>query len=427
MRLGGRLQAAIDILAEFERGERPVADVLGDWGAAHRFAGSGDRAAIGNLVHDALRRRRSAAAMLGADTARAAVLGAFLIEHHMTPEALDAALDGDRFAPQPLSAGERQAVAGFVPENLPDAVRADVPDWCVPQLAASFGEAWPREAAALASRPPLDLRVNRLKAGRDEVLAALAGHGARAAELSPDGVRIAPVEGHGRHPNLAADPAFRDGLFEVQDEGSQLAALFAACGNPAQILDYCAGAGGKTLALSALLGNRGQIFAHDADRRRLRPIRERLLRAGCRNVQLADSAAALGQLAGRMDLVLVDAPCTGSGTWRRRPDSKWRLTPEQLALRMAEQDAILAASASFVRPGGWLAYVTCSLFAAENEERIDAFRAGNGEFSAVAPDQLLARTGIPAERVHRRRGALALSPLGSGTDGFFIAVLARAA
>src|SRR5690606_5792063 len=163
-----------------------------------------------------------------------------------------------------------------------------------------------------------------------------------------DGIRIPPIEGDGRHPNVQAEPAFQKGWFEVQDEGSQLVALLAGAAAGMQVLDYCAGAGGKSLALSSAMGNRGQIFAHDAEKQRLAPIFERIRRADARNVQVVAKSAELEPLAGRMDIVLVDAPCTGSGTWRRRPDAKWRLTGRQLDVRRAEQAAILDAAARFV-------------------------------------------------------------------------------
>src|SRR6185312_3100974 len=182
-----------------------------------------------------------------------------------------------------------------------------------------------------------------------------------------EGIRMPPIEGAGRHPNVQAGPGFQKGWFEIQDEGSQIVADLAVAGGGAQVLDFCAGAGGKALALSAAMKNHGQIFAHDADKSRLAPIFGRLKRAGSRNVQVIQPAALSG-LEGLMDLVLVDAPCTGSGTWRRRPDSKWRLSDRQLDQRKTEQAAILEDARRFVKPGGRLAYVTCSVFSEENAD-----------------------------------------------------------
>ena len=427
MRLGGRLAAAIEVLGDIQVRHRPAADALRDWGLSHRFAGAGDRAAIGNIVYDALRRARSAAFMLGSEGPRAQAFGAVLLEWGESAQSLNAALEGDRFAPPPLDAAELAALAANDLAGAPDAVRADVPDWCAGRFAEQFGDDWVEEGRALSARPPLDLRVNTLKSDREAVLAELSGTGAAPTSLAPDGIRLPPIEGGGRHPNVQAEPAFQKGWFEVQDEGSQVAALLAGAEPGMQVLDYCAGAGGKTLALSAGMDNRGQIFAYDSDKQRLAPIFDRLQRAGCRNVQAMARPAELEPLAGRMDLVLIDAPCTGSGTWRRRPDAKWRLSERQLETRMAEQDAILATAGRFVRPGGRLVYVTCSVFPQENRERFAGFLAANTAFDAADHAKLFeehfpGRSGVAR---FAPDAGLSLSPSRSGTDGFFVAVATR--
>ena len=427
MRLGGRLAAAIDVLDDIERRHRPAADALKDWGLSHRFAGSADRAAIGNVVYDALRRKRSAGWLLDAETPRGLAFGALLLEWGMDEAALDRALDGDRFAPQPLDAAERAALSARDLADAPAAVLADCPDWCVPLAEEAFGADWVAELAALAGRPPLDLRVNTLASTPQKVLAELKEAGAAPAGMLAEALRIAPVEGGGRHPNVQAEPAFQKGWFEVQDLGSQVAAALAGARGAMQVLDYCAGTGGKALALAAAMENHGQIFAHDADKQRLAPIFDRLRRAGARNVQAIAGEAGLSPLEGRMDLVLVDAPCTGSGTWRRRPDAKWRLGERQLDVRVAEQAAILQAAAAYVRPGGRLVYVTCSIFPAENARRIEAFLAANRAFAAVEPAALWrARLGdAPLARL--AGGGLVMTPARTGTDGFFVAVMERGA
>jgi len=289
MRLGGRLAAAIEVLEDIGRRHRPVADALRDWGLSHRFAGGGDRAAIGNIVYDALRRKRSAGWLLGEDTPRAIGFGALLLEWGQTAQSLNDALDGDRFAPPLLSDSELKAAAGRRPADAPDAVRADIPDWCVPLFGQAFGDAWVAEGSALAARPPLDLRVNTLQADRGKVLAELNGTGAAAANIAAQGIRIPPIDGDGRHPNVQAEPAFQKGWFEVQDEGSQIVATLAGAEAGMQVLDYCAGAGGKTLALSAEMDNRGQVFAHDAEKARLAPIFDRIRRSENRNIQIVRS------------------------------------------------------------------------------------------------------------------------------------------
>lgn len=426
MRLGGRLAAAIEILDDIEARDSPAADALKEWGLAHRFAGAGDRAAIGNIVHDALRRKRAAGWLLDADTSRARAIGALVLEWGMDGAEIARALEDDRFAPARLSAAELHLLGSRRLEDAPDPVRADCPDWCVPLAEEAFGEAWVQELAGLATRPPLDLRVNTLASTREEVLAALEGTGAAACALAAAGLRIPPVAGSGRHPNLQTGPAFTNGWFEIQDEGSQLAAALAGAQAGMQVLDYCAGAGGKTLAMSAAMENSGQIFAHDADRRRLTPIFERLRRAGSRNVQVVARQADLQTLAGRMDLVLVDAPCTGSGTWRRRPDTKWRLSSTQLETRRAEQATILEHAAAFVKPGGRIAYVTCSIFPDENGHQIETFLATDPDFSPIAPEGLWqAATGESGKRVRFAGGGIVMSPAGTDTDGFFFAAMQR--
>ncbi|WP_127519741.1 RsmB/NOP family class I SAM-dependent RNA methyltransferase [Mesorhizobium sp. Z1-4] len=427
MRLGGRLAAAIEILADIEARYRPAAEALKDWGLSHRFAGSGDRAAIGNIVYDALRRKRSAAWLFDSDAPRHLAFGAVILEMSETAESVNAAIDGDRFAPDPLSADEQSLVSVRLASTPPDEVRADSPDWCRQHLEAAFGEAWVEEAAALSDRPPLDLRVNTLKSDRDKLLRIFARQRAQAAQLAPNAIRIPPVAGAGRHPNVQAEPAFQKGWFEVQDQGSQIAAQLTGAAPGMRVLDFCAGAGGKTLAMSAAMENTGQIHAFDAEKQRLAPIFERLKRAGSRNVQATPDRSALKPLHGSMDIVLVDAPCTGSGTWRRRPDAKWRLTEKQLEQRMAEQSAILDDAGSFVRPGGTLVYVTCSVFDEENGKQAAAFRDRNRNFEnadAVAAWQA-SLPAIPVPPLADRAGGIRMTPHSSDTDGFYVAILKR--
>ncbi|ORE96905.1 RsmB/NOP family class I SAM-dependent RNA methyltransferase [Aurantimonas sp. 22II-16-19i] len=433
MRLGGRLAAAIEVLEDMEARRRPVADALKDWGLSHRFAGSGDRAAIGNLVYDALRRKRSFGFRMGDDGAAALVFSAAIEGLGMTPDALAAALEGDRFAPAMPTQGQLQRFLAADLSEAPAAVAADVPDWLGERLAASLGEGWAGEAAALGERPPLDLRVNTLKADRDKVVKALAPFDARPGDLPPQAVRIAAIAGSGRHPNVQIEAGFQKGWFEIQDEGSQLAALLAGAAPGEQVLDLCAGAGGKSLALAAMMENSGQVHAADSDRHRLAPIHERLSRAGARNVQVHDPREDMAGLFGRMDLVLVDAPCTGSGTWRRRPDAKWRLSETALSKRLEEQDAVLDRAVRFVRPGGRLAYVTCSLLAEENAARIAACLERHPDKGFVVADagarwDAMVPGGAGRCRIETLAGGtvLTMTPRLTGTDGFFFALLERA-
>ncbi len=428
MRLGGRLAAAIEVLEDIERRHRPAADALKDWGLSHRFAGAGDRAAIGNIVYDGLRRKRSAGWLLGDDTPRAIGFGALLLEWRETAQSLNQTLDGDKFAPSPLTADELSAIAARDLKDAPDAVRADCPEWCAPLLERAFGDEWVGEGADLAARPPLDLRANTLKSSRAKVLEELAETGAAPTMLAANGIRIAPIDGSGRHPNVQAEPAFQKGWFEVQDEGSQIAAELAGAKPGMQVLDYCAGAGGKTLALSAAMENRGQIFAHDSEKGRLAPIFDRIRRSENRNVQVVTKPGELAGLQDHMDIVLIDAPCTGSGTWRRRPDAKWRLTQRQLDVRKGEQAAILETAKAYVKPGGLIVYITCSVFDEENRDQVEAFLARETDFAPVDHAELW-QNGFPgktdAARIDKAMG-ISLTPARSGTDGFFFAAMRRA-
>ena len=241
-----------------------------------------------------------------------------------------------------------------------------------------------------------------------------------------------PLAEDGRSASLAGEPAYLKGLVEIQDEGSQLAALLAAAAPGEQVLDLCAGGGGKTLALAAAMDNRGQIYA---ERPRRRAASGRCMRGwsapGTRNVQVRTPRRGqdvLADLEGHCDLVLVDAPCTGTGTWRRNPDAKWRIRPGALEQRLKEQDEVLESAALYVKPGGRLVYITCSLLPAENEERIAAFLARHTDFSAIGAEALATAAGLPElTRFSAPQGTgLRLSPLTSGTDGFFIAGLRRA-
>ena len=426
-----RLSAAIEVVAEIEARRRPAADALKDWGLAHRFAGSGDRAAIAGLVYDALRRRASSAHMMSEGTPRAIVLGMLRLERKLDPDAIGRLADGARFAPAPLSDGERARLAATDLAGAPPWVAGDYPEWLDPYLARVFGDERAAEGAALASRAPLDLRVNAIKSGREEAAAALAELAPVPTRWSPFGLRIA-LAAEAKAPAIHAEPAFIKGLVEVQDEGSQLAALLAAARPGEQVVDLCAGAGGKTLALAAMMENHGQLYATDTDKRRLAPIHERLARSGARNVQVRTPKSIgneLADLAGRADLVLVDAPCTGIGTWRRNPDAKWRVRPGALALRTKEQAAALERAAALVKPGGRIAYVTCSLIAEENGDQVRALLTRQGDFAPMPPSQVVTALG---ERAYLFRRAaliseegLLMTPRRTDTDGFYVSLLVR--
>lgn len=380
-----RVAAAIGVLEEWRGGGVPLDRVLASWGRSNRYAGSGDRRAIADLVYDACRCWRSAAWAAGMpEGPRAALIGLCRLDG-LDPDSL---FTGERHAPPRLGAEERSP---RVLDEAPEAVHLDIADWMLPRLGHV-----PREALLLMrERAPLDLRVNTLRSTREDAIARLAEDGIAAvpAPLSPTAIRV--TDGARR---VAGSRAYADGVVEVMDAASQAVADLCNAQPGETVIDWCAGAGGKTLALAASMQNRGRLIAHDADPRRLAQLTPRARRAGAL-VEIADGAMPLA------DVVLVDAPCSGSGTWRRNPETKWRLTEEDLAAFAARQQAILNAAAAHVRPDGRLVYATCSLFTEENGAVIASFLSERPEFAAAG-------------------AALTLTPCDGG-DGFFSTVLIR--
>ena len=428
-----RLSAAIEVFADIEARRRPAAEALKDWGLAHRFAGSGDRAAIAGLVYDALRRKTSSASLMGEATPRAVLIGMLHRERGLDVAAIEALCSGARYAPAPLTEAERAALVGATLGDAPAHIEGDYPEWLDPYLARVFGDERAAEGVALASRAPLDLRVNTLAGTREDALPELAHLGAEPARWSPVGLRIR-LAADAKSPAIHAEPLFLKGRIEIQDEGSQLAALLAGAKPGEQVVDLCAGAGGKTLALAAAMENRGQIYATDTDKRRLVAIHDRLARAGARNVQVRTPKSVgneLADLAGRADLVLIDAPCTGIGTWRRNPDAKWRIRPGALAERIKQQDAVLESAVALLKPGGRIAYITCSVLAEENGDRVRAFIGRHGDFSVEKPGNVINSLGdrayLFARAVLISEEGLLMTPRRTDTDGFFVSMLRHSA
>ncbi len=424
MRDAGRLAAAIDVLTEIETRHRPVRLALKAWGDASRYAGAKDRAFVSGLVLDALRRRRSLAWRMGDDSPRAAVLGVAALEWGWPLDRLGEAAGEEPHGPGALTDAEQAALQA--PRDLADApapIRGDYPDWLDASLARAFGDDRAEEAHALAERAPVDLRANRLKTGPGKAITALRPLPVHATGVLPEALRIDAPRADERAAAVEAMPAFVKGWVEVQDLGSQIAAASAGEVKGKQVLDLCAGGGGKTLALAGAMENTGQIYAYDSDARRLTDTIRRAERAGVRNLQVRTPAKPdpLKGLDQRMDVVFVDAPCSGTGSWRRHPDTKWRLTPEALTRRLADQDLVLDQATAFAKPGGRIVYVTCSVLPEEDEDRVAAFLERHPDFAArpATDDPALTKWLTPD-------GFLRLSPRTAGTDGFFVAVLEKA-
>lgn len=368
---------------------------------------------------------------MGADTPRAVLIGSLRLQQGLADASIAALFSGERFAPEPLSDDERARLKAGTLQDAPPAVAGDAPPFVLPELTAALGDDLIPELKALARRAPLDIRVNALRGSREDVMPALAAFGAAPTPHAPQGLRI-PIGADGRGPALHVEAEFLEGWYEIQDEGSQLAALLAAPRPGETIVDLCAGGGGKTLAIAAETRNGARLIATDGDPRRLAPIHERLRRSGAvAEVRTPRGGKAradvLEDLDGRVDRVVVDAPCTGSGTWRRNPDAKWRLRPGSLALRTAEQAQVLDRAARLVRPGGRIIYITCSLLPAENDAAVAGLLSRwRGRFDAVPSEDVLA-AGPASLRAAVRITAhgVQMSPLRTGTDGFYVAMIAR--
>ena len=426
-----RISAAIEVLADMEAKRRPASEALKDWGLTHRFAGSGDRAAIAAHVYDTLRRKASCAYVMQAETPRALVLASLRL-NGQSIEDVSALCSGERFAPEPLTASERQALETIdLSEALPP-VQGDYPAWLDSALFEAFGEGRVAEVQAMTARAPVDLRVNTLLSSREDAMAALAHLNPQPTLYSPIGLRIAPRP-DGRPVSVQAEPAFQNGLVEVHDEGSQLAALLSRVKAGETVIDLCAGGGGKTLALAALMRNQGKLLATDQDKRRLAPIFDRLRRAGVTNVDVRSPVTRhdepLADMVGRTDCVLIDAPCTGTGTWRRNPDAKWRMRPASFADRQKDQAHVLDRAAGLVKIGGRIVYVTCSLLPAENDGAIEGFLSRHEGFVLETPEDTarMAGLGILAQFRSLRGFGLQMTPKRCATDGFFVSLLHRRA
>ncbi len=379
----------------------PAEAALTRWARASRFAGSGDREAVRDLVYDAIRQRRSAAALGGAPddgrpvTGRALILGCLRAAGQPLPDWTD-----QRHAPDPLSPAEAARLAA-PPPDMPRAAGLDIPDWLLPHFDQALGARADEVLSLMRTRAPVCLRANAARITAPALAARLADEGVQAGPhpLAPMALHV--TAGARR---LRATRAFADGLFELQDAASQAvaervaAAILSDLPAGARVLDFCAGGGGKALALAA----RGlSVTAHDADPRRMRDLPVRAARAGADIALTPDPAAGAPWPA-----ILADVPCSGSGSWRRAPEAKWTLTPDALAGLTAQQDAILKRAAALLAPGGVLGYATCSLLRAENEDRITALSAALPGWACI--DQMR------------------LDPLDGG-DGFFLALLRKPA
>jgi len=403
-------EAALREMLEFAA---PADQTLSRYFRNHRELGQRDRAFVAEAAFAVLRRRRSLEAAAGSAAADGLLVAALLRVLGLSGRALEGLADPELV----------RRIRAAASDALPDAVRADLPDWLWQRLETAHGrdEAM-RIAQGLLNPAPLDLRANLARSGRDEVIGRLKKDGIECAATpySPAGVRLAGKPAINHH------ELFRKGLIEVQDEGSQLLAWLTAPRRGEMVADYCAGAGGKTLALAMLMRGSGRIYAMDVSAKRLAALAPRAARAQMSNIHpvalSGDNDARAKRLAGKLDRVLVDAPCSGFGTLRRNPDLKWRHGADAVAELAQKQRGILKAAARLVKPGGRLVYATCSILHDENEAVADGFAAAHSEFKPVSCASLLAAHKIALDTGERLR----IWPHVHHTDGFFAAAFERA-
>lgn len=435
-----RVAAVIELLegvdAALEQDGPAMDMILRRYFAARRYAGSKDRAAISDDLYDLMRHRAELLWALqvvqaGRPGPRLQVIAKLAYRDRQPLDVIETLFSGEGHAPEALTDAEREVIPRLndLDKTPPEVVVAECPRWLEDSFRRRFGGAFVNELAALMERAPLCLRVNRLRATLEAAEEALAAEGikTRRAAFAPDALVL---EGN---PRLDDTALIRDGWVEIQDEGSQVAAMLVGAEPRQQLADLCAGAGGKTLALAAAMDNTGQIYAFDSDGKRLSHLKDRMKRANVRNVQIhrlphagAKRDAILAGFADRMDRVVLDVPCSGSGTWRRSPELRWRLHEQRLNELISLQGRLLKEGADLVKVGGRLVYITCSLLMEEGEDRVMTFLSRRADFRLVPYMEVWPEgPGIAPETAAENRDCLLLTPAAHGTDGFFVAVMER--
>ncbi len=439
MQPAARLAAVIELLTEVEADmmarKAPADVIVGNYFRARRYAGSKDRRFISDMVYSLIRGRGLyswALGRAGSDVSPRSLMIAFLCRTDLN--AINLFGTDGKFAPAALDAKERvlvEVLAGLDWTEAPEAVALSVPDWAEEGLRARFGAAFAEAGKSLLETAPLDIRLNELKSEKKDIKSILRNESEvfEKSKLSDFAFRAqAPI-------NLLAHSAFKQGLIEVQDEAAQIASRLVQAEPGQQVVDLCAGAGGKSLAVATTMANRGQIHAFDINKRRLDELAKRVQRAGARNIQsvlLPQEAGArqarLSSLVGTADRVVLDVPCSGTGTWRRNPDQRWRFDGDALRELNAVQDDLMREGAALVKPGGRLIYMTCSLLTQENEERVEAFLTSQGHVWRILDYRDFwaeSVSGKPTTSLSKNPHFLQMAPHSHSTDGFFIAILER--
>jgi 16S rRNA (cytosine967-C5)-methyltransferase len=420
MKPAARIQAAIEILDALNATALPADRLLRDWFRARHFMGSKDRAAVAERVYAVLRHRASASWRMGAEDSRSLAIGSLLGEG-LTDEEIAKLFDAGAYGPSPLAEDEKRKLVAPPAGSAPNHALGEYPQWLEPELTRAFGDQLLEHMRAMLTRAPVDLRVNSLRASRADMLVGLRSLDVQAepTPFAPLGIRIPSGEGLGA---LQQTQFFQTGAFEFQDESSQIAALLCDAKPGSSVLDLAAGSGGKALALAASMQNAGEILAFDTDATRLKQLRPRARRAGATIIAATTNRGGPLWGHGKFDRVLVDAPCSGSGAWRRNPGAKWRLTPERLKELMALQAWLIDEGARHLAPGGRLVYATCSVLPCENADVIAGFLARNPGFRVLPASEIWSSVtgGEPPPGMNDNFTA---NPLMTGMDGFFACIM----
>ena len=425
-----RILAAADILDQISSSSRPAETILKDWGRQNRYAGAKDRRAIADRVYQCLRAKARLGRLMGSDTGRALVLGALALQDGLELSEIESLFSGEGYGPKPLDSQEREHLIG-AEGDAPQWLKIGLPEFVVERFKATYGESWLAEAEALMQpRAPIDLRIS---GDRNLLMQAMRtlGYKPEFTPFSTLGLRL-PSE---PPPNIRALPAFANGGIEIQDEGSQIAAALTGAMPLETIIDYCAGGGGKTMAMLGATQGQAKIIACDIDQTRLNNIKPRLNRAGfdAELRLIGADGEGLEDFVGRADRVVVDAPCSGSGVWRRRPETAHNLKLTDVENLHQTQMAILDRAALLVKPNGFLIYITCSVLPDENESTVDLFESHHPEFKPFVIAEALRRDLISDEgwsrisTLSKSSQRLRLSPYSTNTDGFFIAMYEKKA
>ncbi len=426
MQAPAQIQATIELLDEIARHRYPADRTMAAYFKQRRYIGSKDKATISEYFYTILRNRLSyeyllQEAQLSPNSRR---LAALLLRSMQ--ERIESFFNGERHSPAPLSESDLASLKSIDLQSLedaPDYVRLNVPEWLSDKLKSALGTEFENEMQASNRQAATDIRVNTLKSTRKQVnhFLAKAGMLAQPTVLSPWGLRFE------KRVALFGQDAFKQGWFDIQDEGSQLLALITGVEAGDKVVDFCAGAGGKTLAMAAMMQNKGTIYASDVHSKRLEQLTKRAKRAGVHNLRThvlsSENDKWVKKHKEMADVVLIDAPCSGTGTWRRSPDSRWNLRAEDLDNLLALQASILESAKRLVKPGGRLLYATCSLLREENEDQVLKFINKNRDFRVLS--NYFSDFGFPSNVVELKEGQMRTFPGRSDTDGFYVAAIER--